>query len=69
MVLPGAGNRPSGLDFGRTATGKTPKSALRPAEYRPEGRFWCFPGPARKTDLRPGNNIARHRVLYTINNI
>ncbi len=25
------GNRPSGLDCGRTATGKTPKSALRPA--------------------------------------
>jgi hypothetical protein len=28
-------NRPSGLDFGRTATGKTLKSALRPA--RPAG--------------------------------
>ena len=27
-----AGNRPSGQDFGRTATGKAPKSALRPAE-------------------------------------
>ena len=51
-----AGDRPSGPDFGRTATGKEPKSALRPAEGRPEDRFRCFPGssPAK---IRPGRQI------------
>ncbi len=38
IVLPGR-NRPSGPDLGRTATGKVTRSALRPAEGRPEGRF------------------------------
>jgi hypothetical protein len=51
-----ASHRPSGLDFGRTATRKKPKSGLRPAEGRPEGRCRCFPGssPAK---LRPGRRI------------
>ncbi len=50
-------NRPSGPDFGRTATGKTPKPALRPAEGRPEGRCRCFPGssPAKS---RPDKSIS-----------
>ncbi len=44
------------LDFGRIATGKSLKSALRPAGGRPEGRFRCFPGrsPAK---IRPGRPI------------
>ncbi len=48
-------NRPSGPDIGRTATGKAPKSALPPAEGRPEGRFRCFPGssPAKIWPGRP----------------
>jgi hypothetical protein len=37
-------NRPSGPDFGRTATGKEPKSALRAAEGRLGGRFLILPG-------------------------
>ncbi len=43
----------SGPDFGRTATGKSPTSALRPADGLPEGRFQFFPGssPAK---IRPG---------------
>jgi hypothetical protein len=49
-------NRPSGLDFGRTATGKAPKLALRPDFGRPEGRVRCFPSssPAK---IRPGRPI------------
>ncbi len=47
-----AGNRPSGPDFGRTATGNTPKSALRPAFGRPVGRFRCFPGSGPAKILR-----------------
>ena len=35
-------NRPSGPDVGQPATGEAPKSALRPAEGRPEGRFGFF---------------------------
>ena len=35
-------NRPSGPDLGQPATGKAPKSALRPAEGRPEGRCGFF---------------------------
>ena len=35
-------NRPSGPDVGQPATGKAPKSALRPAEGRPEGRCGFF---------------------------
>jgi hypothetical protein len=52
-----AGNRPSGPDFGWTATGKALKSALRPSEGRPEGQFWRFPGssPAK---IRPGSPIS-----------
>ncbi len=54
-MLP-AVNRPSGQDFGRTATGKPPKSDLRPAFGRPEGGFRCFPSssPAK---IRPGRLI------------
>ena len=50
-----SGNLPSGQDFGRTATGKAPKSALRPAFGRPEGRLWCFPdiSPAKIRPERP----------------
>jgi hypothetical protein len=51
-----AGNRPSGPDFGRTATGKAPKSVLRPAEGRPEGRFRCLPGSS-SAKIRPGRRI------------
>ncbi len=61
IMLPGrAGNRPSGPDFGRTATGKAPNSALR----RTEGpisvlsRQQSGQNPARKADLRPGSTIA-----------
>ena len=36
-------NRPSGPDFGRIATGKAPKLALRPAFGRPEGRIGVSP--------------------------
>ena len=52
-IGPPGGNRTSRLDFGRTATGKEPTSALRPAESRPEMRFRFFPGssPAK---IRPG---------------
>jgi hypothetical protein len=49
-----AGNRPFGPDFGRTATWKAPKSALRPAFGRPEGRFRCFPGSS-PTKIQPGS--------------
>ena len=35
-------NLPSGPDLGQPATGKAPKSALRPAEGRPEGRCGFF---------------------------
>jgi hypothetical protein len=38
IMLPGK-NRSSGPDFGRILIGKTSKSALRPAESRPESRF------------------------------
>jgi hypothetical protein len=50
-------NRPSGPDFGRTATGKTPKSAFRLGFGRPEAAFLCFPGfsPAK---IRPGRPIS-----------
>jgi hypothetical protein len=60
-MIPGR-NRPSGLDFGRTATGKAPKSTLRPAEGRPEGRFRCLPksSPAK---IRPGNPEALLRNI------
>ena len=37
-----AGNQPSGPDFGRIRFRKTSKSAVRPAEGRPEGRFGGF---------------------------
>ncbi len=63
-----AGNRPSGPDFGRTATGNTPKSALRPAFDRPEDRFRCFPdsSPAK---IRPGRPISGpEAVLRNIEN-
>ncbi len=55
-------NRPSGPDFGRTATGKTSKSVLGPAFGRSEGRFWCFPGssPAK---IRPGSPISGPEAL------
>jgi hypothetical protein len=51
-----AGDRVSGSDFGRTAIGKAPKTAFRPAEGRPDGQFRCFPGssPAK---IRPGRPI------------
>ena len=51
-----------GLDFGRTATGKAPKSALRPAFGRPECRFRCFPGssPAK---ILPGRPISGPEAL------
>ena len=51
-----AATRPSGPDFGRTATGKAQESALRLAEGRPESRFRFFPGtsPAK---IRPGRPI------------
>jgi hypothetical protein len=49
-------NQPSGPDFGRTATGKAPKSPLRPAFGRPQSRFRRFPGssPAK---IQPGRLI------------
>ena len=49
ILLPGwksgfrAGNRSSRQDFGRMLVGRASKSALRPAEGRPEGRFRGFP--------------------------
>jgi hypothetical protein len=45
-----------GFEGTLTATGKTPKSFLRPAFGRPEGPFRCFPGssPAK---IRPGRPI------------
>ncbi len=51
----GPGYRPSGPDFGQTATRKAPTSALRPAQGRAEGRFRCFPGsgPAKIQPGRP----------------
>ncbi len=50
-----AGNRPSGPDFGRTATGKAPKLILRPAFGRPETPCRCFPNssPATNRPVRP----------------
>ncbi len=65
IVPPGRKSaRPSGPDFGRTATGKRPKSALRPALCRPEGRFKCFPGssPAK---IRPGRPIYGPEALLS----
>ncbi len=49
------------LEPGRKS-GKPPKSALRPAFGRPEGRFWCFPGssPAK---IRPGSPISGLEAL------
>ena len=47
IVLPGRKS-----DFFRTATGKAPKSALRPAEGRPEGQFRCVPGSSPATIRR-----------------
>jgi hypothetical protein len=55
-------NRPSGPDFGRTATGKAPKSALWLAFGRPEGRYRCFPGSSPAT-IRPGKPIYRLEAL------
>ncbi len=55
------GNRPSGPDFGRTATGNTPKSALRPAFGRPEGRFPCFPNSPAK--IWPGRPMSAPEAL------
>ena len=54
------GNRPSGPDFGRAATRKTPKSALRPAEgpISVFSRWQSGQNPARKADFRPGSIIA-----------
>ncbi len=49
-------NRPSGPDFGRTATRKTPKSAIRPAEGQPEIRFLFFPGSS-PSKFQPGRPI------------
>jgi hypothetical protein len=56
----GAGNRPSGPDFGRTAIVETSKSALRPARgltsvllRKQSGR-----NPAKKSELRPGSILA-----------
>ncbi len=49
-------NLPSGPDFGRTATGKAPELALRPAFGRPEGRFRRFPGSS-PAEIRPGRPI------------
>ncbi len=48
-------NRLAGPDFGRTATGKKPKSVLRQAVGQPEGRCRCFPGssPAKSRPGRP----------------
>ena len=45
-------NRPSGPDFGLTATGKAPESGLRPVEGRPEGRF------------RPGSGGSFNYIFY-----
>ena len=58
MLRNGASGPEIGPDFGRTATGKSPKLAIRPAFGRPEGRFQCLPGssPAK---IRPGS---RNRV-------
>ncbi len=51
----------SGPDFGRTATGKAPVSALRPTEGRPEGRFRGFPG----SGYGPGRRFtARRHGIY-----
>ncbi len=55
--------------FWPAATGEAPKSGLRPAEGRPEGRFWCLPGgsPAK---IWPGSSIygpealLRNRVCF-----
>ncbi len=57
-----AGNWTSGPDFGRTATGKAPKSELRPAEGRPEDPFRCFPvsSPAK---IWPGSLISGPEAL------
>jgi hypothetical protein len=51
-----------GPDSGRTATGKAPRSALRPAFGGPEGRFQCFPdsSPAK---IRPGSLISGPEAL------
>ncbi len=51
-----------GRIFGRTATGKSSKSAPLPAEGRPEGRFRCLPGgsPAK---IRPGRPISGPEAL------
>ncbi len=56
-------NNASGPDFGRTATGKTPTSALRPDFDRSEARFRCFPGssPAK---IRPGSPIPGPEALF-----
>ncbi len=55
-------HRPSGPDFGRTATGKTPKLALRPAFGRPEGRCRCFPGSS-PAQIQPGRPISVQEAL------
>ncbi len=64
IVLPGR-NRPSGPDFGRTATGKAPRAAPRPAVGRPEGRSRFLPGssPAK---IRPGRSISGPEALYCV---
>ena len=45
-----------GTDSGRTATGKAPNSALRPAFGRPEGPFRYVPGSC-PANTRPGRPI------------
>ena len=50
-------NRPFGPAFGRTATWKAPKSALRPAFGRPESRCCFFPGSSCPAISRPGRPI------------
>ena len=63
-----AAKRPSGPDFGWTATGKAPKSALRPAGWPISVISLKDSGHnlARKADLRPGGAIAYHRVATSI---
>ncbi len=57
-------NRPSGPDFGRTATGKTPKSALRPAFGRRAG-FGAFPVAVRPKSGPEGRFTARKHYCVT----
>ena len=60
-----AGHRTSGPEFGRSATGKSPKSAPRPAFGRPEVRVRFIPVAVRPKSDQYGRFTARKRHCLT----